>query len=98
MLGGVFLYGQGSEYARLIDQELTISRDVFGSSFFTLTGFHGFHVFLGLIAILIVLGLALAGDFKAPESPAVAAVGIYWHFVDAVWIVVFSVVYIGAVI
>jgi heme/copper-type cytochrome/quinol oxidase subunit 3 len=67
---------------------------LFATTFFTLTGFHGLHVCVGLIALIIVLGLALAGDFKAGRSPALKAVGLYWHFVDLVWVVVLTVVYI----
>jgi len=96
LLGLVFLIGQGNEYAGLIGMDVTISKNVFGSAFFTLTGFHGLHVFLGLI-VLTVMGLMLrSGRFHAVESTAFDSVAIYWHFVDAVWVVVFSVVYIGA--
>jgi len=80
----------------LIKQDITINRNVFGTTFFTLTGFHGFHVTVGLIMLLILLGLAIAGDFRGPESDAVESVSIYWHFVDGVWIVVFSVIYLWA--
>jgi heme/copper-type cytochrome/quinol oxidase subunit 3 len=96
LLGVTFLFGQGLEWVGLIKQNITISRNVFGTTFFTLTGFHGFHVTVGLIMLLILLGLALAGDFKGPESDAVESVSIYWHFVDGVWIVVFSVIYLWA--
>jgi heme/copper-type cytochrome/quinol oxidase subunit 3 len=67
---------------------------LFATTFFTLTGFHGLHVCVGLIALLIVLGLALAGDLKLGRSPALKALGLYWHFVDGVWVLVFSVVYL----
>ena len=67
---------------------------LFATTFFTLTGFHGLHVCVGLIALLIVLCLALAGDFEKGRSPALKAVGLYWHFVDVVWVFVFSVVYV----
>jgi cytochrome c oxidase subunit III len=71
-----------------------VSSNLFATTFFTLTGFHGLHVCVGLIALLIVLGLALGGGFKQPPSPALKAVGLYWHFVDAVWVLVFSAVYL----
>jgi heme/copper-type cytochrome/quinol oxidase subunit 3 len=93
-LGGVFLLGQGLEWSHLIGQGATISRNLFGTTFFTLTGFHGFHVLVGLIALAILLGLAWAGDFKEAKSPAVDSISLYWHFVDVVWVVIFSVVYI----
>lgn len=95
-LGLLFLVGQSLEWLRLIHTGVTISRNLFGTTFFTLTGFHGFHVFMGLIALTIVCVLALVGDFPGRRTPAVEAVALYWHFVDVVWLVVFSVVYVGA--
>lgn len=94
VLGAIFLFGQGREYAHLISQNVTVSRDLFGASFFTLTGFHGLHVLIGLITLSIVFGLALAGDFSKGRSDAVEAVALYWHFVDVVWIVIFSIIYL----
>ena len=64
--------------------------NLFATSFFTLTGFHGLHVSLGLIALLVLLGLALAGD----RLHVLEAAGLYWHFVDIVWVFVLTVVYI----
>ncbi|MEE8043903.1 MAG: heme-copper oxidase subunit III [Thermodesulfobacteriota bacterium] len=96
ILGAVFIYGQASEWLGLIAQNITISRNVFGSTFFTLTGFHGFHVCVGLLMLSILLGLAMFGDFKGPKSDGVECVSIYWHFVDGVWIVVYSVIYLWA--
>ncbi len=96
ILGAVFLYGQGREYQRLVNENVTISRNLFGSTFFTLTGFHGLHVFMGLVAIAILCGLALVGAFKKPHSVAIEAVSLYWHFVDVVWIVIFATVYLWA--
>ncbi|HMA35210.1 MAG TPA: cytochrome c oxidase subunit 3 [Chloroflexia bacterium] len=96
-LGGIFIFGQGQEYYRLLTHNVTVSQNVFGTTFFTLTGFHGLHVIVGLIALLILLGLALAGQFKGGQHrAAVETIALYWHFVDAVWVVVFSVIYIGA--
>jgi cytochrome c oxidase subunit I len=94
LLGGIFLVGQGLEYWGLFKSGIVVGTNLFATTFFTLTGFHGIHVTAGLIALLVVLGLALAGDFKARPSPALAAVGIYWHFVDVVWVFVLCVVYI----
>lgn len=96
ILGVTFIFGQGLEWKGLIDKNITISRNVFGTTFFTLTGFHGFHVCAGLIMLLLVLGFSLAGDFKGPKSDAVECVSLYWHFVDGVWVVVFSVIYLWA--
>ncbi|MEJ2053237.1 MAG: cytochrome c oxidase subunit 3 [Calditrichaceae bacterium] len=98
ILGIIFLFGQGSEYARLIQTDVTISRDVFGSAFFTLTGFHGLHVIMGLIALSILAIMLFSGRFKSVESTVFESVSLYWHFVDVVWIVVFSAVYIGAIL
>ena len=94
ILGAVFLFGQGTEYADLLRQHVTISRDLFGTTFFTLTGFHGFHVSVGLVMLTILLGLVTAGNGRDPGDPAMEAVSIYWHFVDGVWVVIFSVVYL----
>ena len=95
VLGAAFLVGQGKEYSDLFAKQITVSRDVFSGAFFTLTGFHGFHVFLGLLALLTLFGLAQAGDFRGGKGAvAFETVSWYWHFVDAVWVVIFSVVYI----
>jgi heme/copper-type cytochrome/quinol oxidase subunit 3 len=92
-LGATFLTGQGSEYASLIREDVTISRDLFGTTFFTLTGFHGLHVFIGLILLGTLFGLELKRTVTNP-SQAVESVSIYWHFVDAVWMIIFPVVYL----
>jgi heme/copper-type cytochrome/quinol oxidase subunit 3 len=97
-LGLLFLLGQITEYIRLYKVNVTISKNVFGSAFFTLTGFHGLHVLIGLIVLSVVLIMLLTGRFKAIENTALTTASIYWHFVDAVWIVVFSVVYLGAIL
>ena len=90
VLGAIFLAGQGSEYARLISDDITLNGSVFGASFFTLTGFHGLHVLVGLIILSIVLALAFLRD----SHSAIGVVALYWHFVDVVWIFVFTVVYV----
>ncbi len=94
ILGGIFLFGQGKEYWRLVQDNITLNGSVFGTSFYTLTGFHGFHVFVGLIILLIILIMSFLGDFDKENSSVVSTVGIYWHFVDVVWIFVFTVVYV----
>jgi cytochrome c oxidase subunit I len=94
LLGGIFLGGQGLEYWGLFHSGIAVGTNLFSTTFFTLTGFHGIHVCVGLIALLIVLGLALAGDSKSRPFPALPAIGIYWHFVDVVWVFVLFVVYI----
>jgi cytochrome c oxidase subunit I+III len=94
LLGAIFLVGQGREYLRIYDSGVVISSNLFATTFFTLTGFHGLHVCVGLIALLVLMGLGLAGDFKSGRIEAVKSIGLYWHFVDAVWLVVYSVIYL----
>ncbi len=93
-LGLVFLYGQATEYVGLWTSGVTVSRNLFATTFFTLTGFHGLHVLIGLIALSVLGGLVWRGDFERKPSSALVAVGYYWHFVDVVWIFVFSIVYL----
>jgi cytochrome c oxidase subunit 1/cytochrome c oxidase subunit I+III len=93
-LGGVFIVGQGSEYLGLFERGIGVSTNLFTTTFFTLTGFHGLHVTVGLFALTIALGLMLAGDFRRKSPSLLRSVGLYWHFVDVVWLVVFSVVYL----
>ena len=96
VLGAGFLFGQGREYAGLLSRNITISRDLFGTTFFTLTGFHGLHVFLGVVMLAVLLSLAVFGRSPEPSEGAMNAVSVYWHFVDAVWVIIFSVVYLWA--
>ncbi len=93
LLGGIFLVGQGMEYWGLYHRGVSVSLNLFASSFFLLTGFHGFHVFAGLVALLILFGLTAGGAFRGRRSPLVA-VGLYWHFVDVVWVFVLTVAYL----
>jgi len=96
VLGGAFLVGQGREWLGLVHENVTVSRDLFGATFFTLTGFHGLHVLLGLLLLGMLFGLALAGQFRGRTSVGVELVSVYWHFVDAVWIVIYSLIYLWA--
>ena len=94
-LGGLFLYGTAQEWHRLIDQHgLTISTNLFGTTYYSLVGLHGFHVTAGLVMLLVVAIFALAGRVRMQESRRVEVLAMYWHFVDAVWVVVFTVVYV----
>ena len=96
LMGVIFLGGQVYEYSGLFgEHNFTPSKDIFGSSFFTLTGFHGLHVTVGAIFLLICLIRAMRGDFTAKKHFAVQAAEMYWHFVDIVWIVVFSLIYLS---
>lgn len=95
VFGMIFMYGQVSEYLRLYSEKVTIYRNIFGSNFFTLTGFHGLHVVLGLLALLTMLSLVIwDNNFHKLNHSAVEGTTLYWHFVDGVWVVVFTVVYL----
>jgi heme/copper-type cytochrome/quinol oxidase subunit 3 len=94
LLGAVFIFGQSLEYAELIAKSVTPARNLFAATFFTLTGFHGLHVLCGLIALASLLFLAFGRSFGQKQISGLGAISIYWHFVDAVWIVIFSLVYL----
>jgi cytochrome c oxidase subunit III len=94
LLGLTFLFMQGLEYATLIEEGMTLSSGVFGSTFYTLTGFHGAHVAGGAAFILIVLLRARSGQFTARYHDTVEMASYYWHFVDVVWIGLFSTIYL----
>jgi cytochrome c oxidase subunit 3/cytochrome o ubiquinol oxidase subunit 3 len=95
VLGVVFLAGTAFEWHGLIYREgLTISRNVFGSTYYTLVGFHALHVTAGVITLLIVLGLVLRGQVTPSHPVAAEMTSWYWHFVDAVGVVVVMVVYV----
>jgi cytochrome c oxidase subunit III len=94
-LGGLFLYGTAREWHRLIyEHGLTISTNLFGTTYYSLVGLHAFHVTLGLLMMAIVLGFALLGRVRRQHADRVSVLSLYWHFVDVVWIVVFTVVYV----
>jgi cytochrome c oxidase subunit 3 len=95
ILGIVFLAGTAYEWNDLIRRDgLTISRNLFGTSYYTLVGFHGLHVTVGVIAMTCVLALAKKNHLSGRHGTDIELVSWYWHFVDAVWIVVFTVVYL----
>ena len=94
MLGTVFLSIQGYEYFKLWNEGLTPTANLFGSAFYTLTGFHGTHVLIGVIILLGVLLKALLGGFGPKHYLPIELAGLYWHFVDLVWIVLFTLVYL----
>jgi cytochrome c oxidase subunit 3/cytochrome o ubiquinol oxidase subunit 3 len=96
-LGIAFLLGTAVEWRGLIhEHHLTISRNLFGTTYYTLVGFHGLHVTFGVVAMLIVLTLSLGREVTEQHHTGVQLVAWYWHFVDAVWIVVFLVVYVAS--
>lgn len=95
LLGGIFLGGTALEWKRLIYHDgLTISTNLFGTTFYSLVGLHASHVVIGLAALSIVFILALTGHLQQEHAYRVKTLALYWHFVDAVWVVVFTVVYI----
>ena len=95
ILGGLFLFGTGREWHRLIyERGLTISTNLFGTTYYSLVGLHAFHVTAGLVMLLIVLVFGLAGWVGMDQMRRVEVLSMYWHFVDAVWVVVFTVVYV----
>ena len=94
LLGITFVGGQVFEFTVFIREGLTLSRNLFGSSFFVLTGFHGAHVTVGILMLLSLYGMSLAGRLPAERALRVELIGLYWHFVDVVWIVIFTVVYL----
>ena len=95
LLGVLFLFGTAYEWRELItEHHLTISRNLFGTTFYTLVGFHGLHVTIGVVAMLAVGSLMLIGELPMKNQPVVQLVAWYWHFVDGVWIVVFTLVYL----
>ncbi len=94
ILGGVFIVGQGNEYLGLFHRGVGVATNLFATTFFTLTGFHGLHVTVGLFALAIALALVRAADFRARAPSLLKAIGLYWHFVDVVWLVVFTIVYL----
>lgn len=95
ILGGLFLFGTAQEWHRLIyERGLTISTNLFGTTYYSLVGLHATHVTVGLVMLTIVLLFGLAGRIGPEQSARVDVLSLYWHFVDAVWVVVFTVVYI----
>jgi cytochrome c oxidase subunit 3 len=94
VIGVVFLIMQALDYALLYSEGITLSAGTFGTTYFTLTGFHGAHVFGGTIMLGVVLYRAMAGQFSARHHDAVEATSLYWHFVDVVWILLFSLLYL----
>jgi cytochrome c oxidase subunit 3/cytochrome o ubiquinol oxidase subunit 3 len=94
-LGAIFLFGTGREWYQLIYEEgLTISTNLFGTTYYSLVGLHAFHVTAGLVGLGVVMILALIGRVKQEHAQHVDVLSLYWHFVDVVWVVVFIVVYV----
>ena len=95
LLCGFFFIGmQVYEFTHFVHKGLTLKTNLFGASFFVLTGFHGTHVTIGVIWLLTLWILALRGKLPAEKSLNLEIAALYWHFVDVVWVVIFPVVYL----
>jgi len=93
-LGLTFLGGQVYEFTAFVKEGLTLTTNVFGSSFFVLTGFHGLHVTIGVLLLLHAYGMSVTGRLRQQDSLRIELTGLYWHFVDIVWVIIFTVVYL----
>ncbi|MCH8990630.1 MAG: heme-copper oxidase subunit III [Acidobacteria bacterium] len=93
-LGLTFLAGQIFEFTEFVEQGLTLSTSPFGSSFYMLTGFHGAHVAVGVLMLSLLIAFSLRGRLSPDHGMNVELTALYWHFVDIVWIVIFTVVYL----
>jgi cytochrome c oxidase subunit 3/cytochrome o ubiquinol oxidase subunit 3 len=94
-LGAAFLFGTVREWQRLIYEiGLTISTNLFGTTYYSLVGLHGFHVVVGLLLLSAVMAFTWLGRVRQTHTYRVDVLSLYWHFVDAVWVVVFTVVYV----
>ena len=94
LLGAVFIGGQVYEFTTFYREGLGYTTNIFSSAFYTLTGFHGVHVTIGIVMLLSLLVLAVRGKITVAQSETVEIVGLYWHFVDIVWVLIFTIVYL----
>jgi cytochrome c oxidase subunit 3/cytochrome o ubiquinol oxidase subunit 3 len=94
LLGMTFVGGQVYEFTVFVREDLTLQKNLFGTTFFVLTGFHGVHVTVGILMLLSLVGMSYVGRLPRDASFPIEMVGLYWHFVDIVWIVIFTVVYL----
>jgi cytochrome c oxidase subunit 3/cytochrome o ubiquinol oxidase subunit 3 len=94
LLGASFVAGQAYEFTTFVREGMNLRVNLFGSSFFVLTGFHGAHVTIGVLMLLSLYSLSLKGKLPESKAETVELVGLYWHFVDIVWIVIFTLVYL----
>jgi heme/copper-type cytochrome/quinol oxidase subunit 3 len=96
MLGATFVGGQVYEFTTFYKEGLGYTTNIFSSSFYTMTGFHGVHVTVGIIMLMTLMLKSLRGNLKQENAETVEIVGLYWHFVDIVWILIFTIVYLLA--
>jgi heme/copper-type cytochrome/quinol oxidase subunit 3 len=94
LLGLTFISGQAFEFTEFYNEGLGVDRNLFGTTFFVLTGFHGAHVAIGILILLSLVQASATGKLTEKDSLAVELGGLYWHFVDIVWIVIFTLVYL----
>ena len=94
VIGATFVGVQAYEYEHLIAKGFVPSEGLYGSTFYTMTGFHGFHVSIGVICLMFVTWRAFQGKYSAKDHRGVEVIGLYWHFVDLVWIILFTIVYL----
>lgn len=94
LLGSIFIAGQVYEFTAFYREGLTYDGNLFGSAFYTLTGFHGVHVTGGIIMLMSLVFLAFRGKLNQDRAETVELVGLYWHFVDVVWVLIFTIVYL----
>lgn len=95
LLGGTFLFGTAREWRHLmVDESLTIDTNLFGTTYYSLVGLHAFHVTMGLLALITVALFYFANRLREEHAERLEVLSMYWHFVDAVWVVVFTVVYV----
>lgn len=94
VMGLIFVLGQANEYRQLVHEGVKINEDGYGSMFYLTTGFHGLHVTGGLVAFLIFMARTTMGRFTPAQATSAIVVSYYWHFVDVVWIALFSMIYL----
>jgi heme/copper-type cytochrome/quinol oxidase subunit 3 len=94
LFGATFISGQIYEFTEFYRKGLSLSTNLFGSSFFVLTGLHGAHVTVGIIWLLTLWGMAMQGRLTTADAERIEVAGLYWHFVDVIWIVIFTIVYL----
>ena len=94
LLGATFVGGQVYEFTAMYNEGLGYTTSLFGSAFYTLTGFHGVHVTVGVIMLLSLVGIIKRSNVPGDKAEVVELVGLYWHFVDVVWIIIFTLVYL----
>jgi cytochrome c oxidase subunit 3/cytochrome o ubiquinol oxidase subunit 3 len=94
LLGAIFISGQVYEFTGFVKHGMGYTTNTAGSAFYTLTGFHGVHVSLGIVMLMSLFMMSLRGRLPQQRSEVVEIVGLYWHFVDVVWILIFTVVYL----